>query len=91
MPCCQQALAKIGLPELTVVPTVVVGSSITIGYIDDAITGQEIMDTIAACRKDGCRDVIEQLIDELDQPDQAKLPPRRPTICRAEAKMAILP
>ena len=45
--------AKIGLPELTVVPTVVVGSSITIGYIDDAITGQEIMDTIASCRKDG--------------------------------------
>ena len=84
-------LAKIGLPELTVVPTVVVGSSITIGYIDDAITGQEIMDTIAACRKDGCRDVIEQLIDELDQPVQAKLPPRRPTTCRAEVEVAILP
>mgnify|MGYP001476074725 CR=1 FL=1 len=52
-------------------PTIVIGSTITIGYIDDATTGQEIIDSIAGCRKNCRPDLIQRLLEEVQQPDQA--------------------
>ena len=48
-----------------------IGSNIIIGYIDDKTTGKEIVDEIAACRKAGCRDIMRDLLDQLDGFDQA--------------------
>jgi hypothetical protein len=55
---------KIGLPGLWVVPVVVVGHQIVIGYIDDETTGQEILGYVAECRKSGCPDAVKDLIDQ---------------------------
>jgi hypothetical protein len=62
---------KIGLPGLTAVPSIVIGTSITIGFIDDATTGKEVMGNLATCRKNGCSDVVESVIEEMDGPEQA--------------------
>ena len=73
----------IGLPDIAMIPTVVIGSSITVGYDDDATTGQEINGTLAACRKERCPDLIGRLSQELDQPDQASATAKAPVKCSA--------
>jgi glutaredoxin len=81
---------KIGLPELRVVPAVVIGHHIIIGYIDNASTGREILDTLAECRKTGCNDVVRELIEEQDRFEAtvALAPVRRPE-CRREPGRAV--
>jgi hypothetical protein len=81
---------KIGLPEFWVVPVVVVGHHVVIGYIDDATTGAEIMRDVAECRKAGCQDAVRDLIDALDRFEAvAALPPRRPLGCAREPGSAV--
>lgn len=53
---------KIGLPEAPVVPTIVIGHHVIVGYIDDASTGAEILSTLAECRKTACKDAIRELL-----------------------------
>lgn len=77
---------KIGLSGFTAVPSVVVGTSITIGFIDDATTGKEVMDNLATCRKKGCRDVVEGLLEEIDGPEQAAFLARDEAISRLSPK-----
>jgi hypothetical protein len=60
---------KIGLTQI-VVPVVVVGHHVVIGYIDDATTGAEILGNVAECRKAGCKDAVRDLIEEEARPDQ---------------------
>jgi hypothetical protein len=54
---------KIGLPNFVVVPVVVVGHHIVIGYIDDETTGAEILSDVSKCRKSGCKDAVRELIE----------------------------
>jgi hypothetical protein len=61
---------KIGVPEFLVVPVVVVGHHVVIGYIDDETTGAEILSDVAECRKTGCKDAVRELIEDQDRVDQ---------------------
>ena len=61
---------KIGLPEFWVVPVVVVGHHVVIGYIGDETTGAEILSDVAECRKIGCTDAVRDLIEEEGRPDE---------------------
>jgi hypothetical protein len=61
---------KIGLPEFWVVPVVVVGHHVVIGFIDDETTGAEILSDIAECRKTGCKDAVRDLIEEEGRVDE---------------------
>lgn len=42
---------RIGLPGLALVPLIIIGKHVIIGYSDEATTGREILDRIAECRK----------------------------------------
>ena len=55
---------KMGLPKLMVVPVVVIGHHVVIGYIDDETTGAEILSDVAECRKTGCKDALRDLVEE---------------------------
>jgi glutaredoxin len=55
---------KIGIRQLSLVPVVVVGHHVVIGYIDDESTGAEILRDVAECRKTGCKDTVRELIEE---------------------------
>jgi hypothetical protein len=55
---------RIGMPGLMVVPAVVVGHHVVIGYIDDETTGAEILGDVAECRKTGCKDTVQDLIED---------------------------
>lgn len=70
-----QIYENIGLPGVAAVPLVVIGHHLIIGYIDDEHTGQEIVETIAECRKAGCRDPIRGLIDAMGAFDGVSLHP----------------
>jgi hypothetical protein len=61
---------QIGLPEFWVVPVVVVGHHVVIGFIDDETTGAEVLSDIAECRKNGCKDAVRDLIEEEGRVDQ---------------------
>jgi hypothetical protein len=55
---------KIGMPAFWVVPVVVVGHHVVIGYDDDETTGAEILSDVAECRKTGCKDAVRDLNEE---------------------------
>jgi glutaredoxin len=77
---------RIGLPELWVVPVVVIGRHVVIGYIDDATTGAEILDDVAECRKSGCKDAVHDLIKEQEPIDQvAAVAPVARVVCQKTA------
>ena len=62
---------KIGLPpEFLVVPVVVIGHHVVIGYDRDETTGAEILRDIAECREIGCKDAVRALIEEAGHADQ---------------------
>ncbi len=61
---------KIGLPDFWVVPVVVVGHHVVIGYIDNETTGAVILSDVAECRKIGCKDAVRDLIEEEGRPDE---------------------
>lgn len=61
---------KIGLPEFMVVPVLVIGHHVVIGYDSDETTGAEILSDIAECRKTGCKDAVHDLIEEERRPDE---------------------
>ena len=61
---------RIGLPEFWVVPVVVVGQHVVIGYVDDETTGAEILSDVAECRKTGCKDALRDLIEEEGRVDE---------------------
>jgi hypothetical protein len=61
---------KIGMPAFWVVPVVVVGHHVVIGYDDDETTGAEILSDVAECRKTGCKDAVRDLIEEEGRLDQ---------------------
>jgi len=61
---------KIGLHEFRVVPVVIVGHHVVIGYIGDETTGAEILSDVAECRRIGCRDAVRDLIEEEGHPDE---------------------
>jgi len=81
---------KIGLPGVTAIPTIVIGTNITIGYTDDATTGRELLETWAICRKDACPDMIQRLLDELKEPEQVRLFDRA-LVCRTVSELRKLP
>jgi hypothetical protein len=70
---------KVGLPGTRIVPTIVIGTNIIVGYIDDATTGRDILNAVAACRKTACKDVVKDLIESQDrlEADTGSLRPRR--------------
>jgi glutaredoxin len=76
---------RIGLPEFWVVPVVVVGHHVVIGYADDETTGAEILVDVAECRKKGCKDAVRDLIEEQERFEAvvATAPPGR-VACRRE-------
>jgi hypothetical protein len=61
----------IGLPEFWVVPVAGIGHHVVIGYIDDETTGQEILNHVAQCRKTGCPDAVQKLIEQPGRFDEA--------------------
>jgi hypothetical protein len=62
---------RIGLPEFNVVPLVIVGTHVVIGFDDEA--GQQILGHIRNCREHECRDVVRDLIREPSDVEQAVL------------------
>jgi glutaredoxin len=58
---------RIGLAETRVVPTIVIGHHVIVGYIDDATTGVEILSTLDGCRKTFCKDAVHELIETQDR------------------------
>lgn len=82
---------KIGLGGVTIVPTIVVGGTIHIGYIDDETTGEEIMESVAACRKERCADIMAPIIQQLHQPDEAAFTAEKPSVCRMGAQVITYP
>jgi hypothetical protein len=81
---------RIGLSEFWVVPVVVIGHHVVIGYIDDASTGAEILGDVAECRKAGCTDTVRDLIESLDRYEAvAALPPMRKFGCAREPGGAV--
>ena len=64
----------IGLPEFWVVPVAVIGHNVVIGYIDDETTGKEILDHVAECRKTGCPDAVQKLLEQPGRYDEASAP-----------------
>ena len=82
---------KIGMPEFWVVPVVVVGHHVVIGYVDDETTGAEILSDVAECRKVGCKDAVRDLIEEeggrFDQ--VVATPPKIPVACERNPGRAI--
>ena len=61
---------KIGMPGLWVVPVVVIGHHVVIGYLGDETTGAEILNDVAACRKTGCKDAVRELIEQQGRIDE---------------------
>jgi hypothetical protein len=61
---------RIGAPGFWVVPVVVVGHHVVIGYIDDETTGAEILSDVGECRKTGCKDAVRDLIEDERRVDQ---------------------
>jgi hypothetical protein len=61
---------KIGMPAFWVVPVVVVGHHVVIGYDGDETTGAEILSDVAECRKTGCKDAVHDLIEEEGRHDE---------------------
>jgi hypothetical protein len=53
-----------------VVPVVVIGHHVVIGYDGDETTGAEILSDAAECRKTGCKDAVRDLIEEEGRLDQ---------------------
>jgi hypothetical protein len=62
---------RIGLPEFNIVPLIVVGTHVVIGFDDEA--GQQILAHIRDCRERECHDVVEDLIREPSDVEQAVL------------------
>ncbi len=62
---------KIGLPEFWVVPLIVVGHHLIIGYNDAETTGRDVLNHVAECRKTGCKDMVRDLIGEPRTYDEA--------------------
>ena len=77
---------KVGLPGFTAVPSIVVGTNITIGFIDGPTTGEAVMENLATCRKNGCREVIESLLEEINGPEQVASLARPEAIARLSPK-----
>jgi glutaredoxin len=63
--------ARVGLFGIRIVPLIVIGTHVVIGY-DDAVR-QEILDHISDCRKHECRDIVHDLIREPNEVEQAAL------------------
>ena len=61
----------IGLPEFWVVPMAVIGHHVVIGYIDDEFDGQGDPGPVAECRKTGCPDAVQKLLEEPGRFDEA--------------------
>jgi Universal stress protein family len=57
-----------------VVSVAVIGHNVVIGYIDDDTTGKEILDHVAECRKTGCPDAVQKLLEQTGRYDEASAP-----------------
>jgi hypothetical protein len=81
---------RIGLPETRVVPTIVIGHHVIVGYIDDATTGAEILGTLEACRKTTCKDAVRELIETQDRLEALTgiAPPKR-VVCDKQPGRAV--
>jgi hypothetical protein len=62
MSLLRRVYEALGLPGLTLVPLIIVGPDVIIGYSDDQSAGQEILNLIAGCRRERCRDIMRDLI-----------------------------
>ncbi len=60
---------RIGLPEFNVVPLVVVGTHVIIGFDDEA--AMQILSHIGDCRQRDCHDIVKDLIKEPGEVEQA--------------------
>jgi glutaredoxin len=71
MELLERAYEQIGMPDLPVVPLVVVGVYAIIGYADDPTTEAEILGAVEECRKQYCPDGLRPLIDSLRSLEEA--------------------
>jgi hypothetical protein len=81
---------KIGMPAFWVVPVVVVGHHVVIGYDGDETTGAEILSDIGECRNTGCKDAVHDLIEEEGRFDEvAARAPTAQVACERDPDRAI--
>jgi hypothetical protein len=68
------------------VPVVVVGRYVVIGYTDDEATGAEILKDAAGCRKAGCKDAVRDLMEEDARLDHGYLQSKSGSSCSIAAR-----
>jgi hypothetical protein len=66
-----QVYERVGLAEFLVVPLVIVGTNVVIGFDDEA--GLQVLNHIKDCRQRDCRDIVQDLIREPNEAEQAVL------------------
>lgn len=59
----------IGMPGFGALPLVIIGTHVVIGYDNEG--GSEILNHIRDCRQRECRDIVETLLGELGEAEQA--------------------
>ncbi|KAB2920716.1 MAG: hypothetical protein F9K29_00105 [Hyphomicrobiaceae bacterium] len=76
-----KVMARIGIPDASLVPLVIVGSNVILGFIDDDTTGKEILNDIAKCRSIGCVDRMRDLLGGPREMEQALVADLRTPTC----------
>jgi hypothetical protein len=79
---------KIGMAGFAVVPLILVGTHVYIGFDDN--TGRDVLEGIKECRKKDCRDIVHDLIRPPTEWDQAAAFFIPPPTCRSTAGTIVL-
>jgi hypothetical protein len=79
---------RIGMGGLGVVPLILVGPHVFIGFDDES--GREILARIKDCRKKPCRDIVHDLIRQPSDLEQAAVSFIPPPECRSKPTTAIV-
>ena len=79
---------RIGMAGLAVVPLILVGTHVYIGFDDN--TGRDVLEGIKECRTKSCRDIVHDLIRPPTDWDQASAFFIAPPVCRSKPARAIV-
>lgn len=86
----ERVLERIGLGGVSIVPVVIVGSNVLIGFESDEVSGTRIRGYISQCRKEPCADRIIDLLPDAgtEVPVTALAPAAR--VCAADSRSMVM-